>query len=437
MSETIKVRGGVPLKGIITPVPNKNAILAALPASILTERPVVYHNVPKSTDVLKMLEMLRLLGAEVEDTNYDSIKITCKNLKSYTVDQELGNLIRASVMFAGPLLARMGKAKIPVPGGCVLGKRSIAAHIDSLSKAGVKIELEDGYAVFTAPKNSESYYNVWQLEASVTATENLAMYAAGTDSEIVITDAASEPHVTQLLELLSSMGSHIEGIGSNKLTIKGARKLKGSEFLPEPDHVDIGGLIVAAAITKGEITIKNCNISGSCGGIIEWFKKFQIIINEDCEDLIVKGPDKLFIDPYESGVPLAGENLPKFVPRPWPGFPVDVLPVVVTLACKSHGQILFQNWIYETGLDFIRELNAMGANIFMADPQRVIVTGPVKFSGGKHVVPSIIQACKAIFLASLADDVETTLVGVDILKRRYPSVIEAYRNLGARIEGPL
>src|SRR3989338_11323256 len=146
-------------------------------------------------------------------------------------------------MFAGPLLARMGKAKIPVPGGCVLGKRSIAAHIDSLSKAGVKIELEDGYAVFTAPKNSESYYNVWQLEASVTATENLAMYAAGTGSEIVITDAASEPHVTQLLGLLQSMGAEIDGIRSNRLTIKGSKTLNGAEYTPSPDPVDVGGLI--------------------------------------------------------------------------------------------------------------------------------------------------------------------------------------------------
>jgi UDP-N-acetylglucosamine 1-carboxyvinyltransferase len=436
MAETIKVTGGVPLKGEVYPVPNKNAIVAALPAALLTDEDVIFHNVPKSTDVLKILEMLRLLGAEVEDGNYSCVKINCRNVKSYTVDKELGNLIRASVMFAGPLLARFGKAKIPVPGGCVLGKRSIAAHVDAFSKAGIKLSFEDGYAFFEAPKKPETRYDVWQLEASVTATENLAMYAAGVESEIIITDSASEPHVTQLLELLSKMGANIEGVMSNRITVKGRNKLKGAEFTPGPDHVDVGGLVVAAAVTQGEITLKNCNIPSAFGGMIEWFRLFNIEITESGEDLVVKGSGKIFVDTLNSGIPMAGEGLPKFVPRPWPGFPVDVLPVIVTLACKNDGTVLIQNWMYETGLDYIRELNSMGANIFMADPQRIIVKGPVSFKGGKVTAPGIIQACKSIYLASLCDPVETTIFGVDVLKRRYPNFIETYSRLGAKIEGP-
>jgi len=434
MSEIIKVKGGIPLIGEVTPVPNKNAILSALPACLLTDEPVIYHNVPKSTDVLKMFEMLRLLGAKVEDSNYDEVTICCKNVNSYTVDKELGNLIRASIMFAGPLLVRFGKAKIPVPGGCVLGRRSISAHVDSFTKAGVTVTFEDDYAVFTAPKKPLERYDIWQFEASVTGSENIALYAAGINSTICITDFACEPHVLQLLNLLQSMGVIINGMGSNKVTIQGLTVLHGAHFTPDPDFVDIGGLIVATAITKGNVRIKVGKNRGELDGMIDLFRKFNIDIKEDGEDLLVDGKNELIIDVVNSGFPLAGENLPKFVPRPWPGFPVDVLPVIVTLACKTKGRLLVQNWMYETGLDFIRELNAMGANIFMADPQRIIVNGPVNFKGGRITAPDIIQACKAIFLASLADPVETKIMGVEILKRRYPNVLDVYKRLGASIE---
>jgi UDP-N-acetylglucosamine 1-carboxyvinyltransferase len=437
MSETIKIIGGKPLLGDATPVPNKNAILANLPACILTDEVMVYKNLPKTTDVIKFLEILKLLGAEVDDADYSNIKICCKNVNSYKVDYKLGNLMRASIMLAGPLLVRFGRAEIPTPGGCVLGKRSIMAHIDSFQKAGVTVEMKDGYAVFTAPTQIKTSYDIWQFEASVTATENLIMYAAGTESEMKIYDCASEPHVTQLVQTLKSMGAEVVGETSNKMIIKGSKTLKGTEFVPEPDFVDIGGMIVAAAITKGKIRIKGANVWHIVGGMIETFRKFNINIKEDGNDLIVDGSNELQIDLINSGFAMAGEDLPKFVPRPWPGFPIDVLPVIVTLASKTKGKLLINNWMYETGLDFVKELNALGANIFIANPQIIVVNGPVKFKGGKITSPDIIQACKAIFLASLADDVETTLSGVEILKRRYPNVLETYRGLGANIEGPL
>jgi UDP-N-acetylglucosamine 1-carboxyvinyltransferase len=433
MSETLIVKGGNKLSGEVTPVPNKNAIVAALPACILTDETVTYHNVPNSTDVVKILEMLRLLGADVDDSDWGNLKISCKNLTGYKVDKKLGSMIRASVMFAGPLLARFGKAQIPIPGGCVLGKRSVSAHIDSFQKAGVNVEFGNDYATFTAPDKPQPGYNVWQFEASVTATENLCMYAAGINSTITIKDAASEPHVTQLVELLQGMGAQIDGKGSNRLEIKGNKNLKSAEFTAHPDFVDIGGLIVAAAVTKGHLVLKNANMNGNVGGMLDWFKKFNISITENDRDVIVDGSGELCIDHKNSGFPLAGGDLPKLAPRPWPGFPIDVLPVMVTLASKTKGKLLIQNWMYENGLDYIKELNALGANIFMADPQRVIVYGPVKFKGGKIDSPGIIQACKAIFLAALADNVETTIAGADILKRRYPNIIEVYNRLGADI----
>ncbi|PIR42475.1 hypothetical protein CO058_03640 [candidate division WWE3 bacterium CG_4_9_14_0_2_um_filter_35_11] len=433
MNGTVKIRGGRKLSGTVTPIPNKNAIVAAIPAAILTNETIVFHNVPKSTDVEKLLEMMKLLGADIDDSSYDNLKINCSKVESYKVDKTLGEKIRASIMFAGPLLARFGVAEIPVPGGCVLGARSISAHVDVFQKAGVKIEYMGNFVRFTAPSNVKKDYFIWQTEASVTATENLAMYASGVENKFEIVDAACEPHVSQVLKLLSDMGADVKGIGSNKIVITGSKSLKSAEFTPEPDFVDIAGYIVAAAITRGEITIKGANKSDSIGGIVQWFEKFNISIKQDGDDLIVNGSSDLEIDIESSGFPLAGKGLPKLYPRPWPGFPVDVIPVMVTLACKLRGQLLISNWMYETGLDFARELNSIGADILVLDPQRIIVRGPINFKGGELVSPGVIQACKALFLASLCDDVETTIHGVDILKRRYPDIFETYKSLGADI----
>lgn len=434
MIKNFLITGGVKLTGEVTPIPNKNAILSALCAPILTNETITFHNVPKSSDVEKMLKMLELMGAEVDSTDFSTIKVNCRNLTRYKVDSDLGNQIRASLLFAGPLLARFGIAEIPVPGGCVLGKRSIAAHIDFFKRAGVDTEFFDGYVRFTAPKNPKTKYEVWPLEASVTATENLILYAAGIDTCINMNDAACEPHVTQLLKMLKEMGADIEGIGSNKLEIKGRKILLGTEFEPHPDFVDVAGYIVAAALTDGNITIKGANNYDEIGVLLSHLELFNINIKQSGKDLIVTRGGDLQIDTLNSGFPLAGDDLPKLAPRPWPGFPVDVIPVIVTLACKTKGRMLIQNWMYETGLDFVSELNQIGAEIFLCDSNKVIVTGPVEFKGGVLTSPNIIQACKALFLAALCDPVVTKFKGAEVLRRRYPQIFESYQKLGAKIE---
>jgi UDP-N-acetylglucosamine 1-carboxyvinyltransferase len=433
MNGTFKINGGRPLRGIVTPVPNKNSIVTAIPAAILTDQTVTYKNVPKSTDVLLLLDIIKELGGQVDDTDFSSLKINCKNVERYRIPSDIGNKLRASILFVGPLLARFGKAEVPVPGGCVLGQRSISAHLDIFKKVGVKFEYKDGYVNFKSPDKVRETYFIWQSEASVTATENLLLYASAITSNFTLIDSACEPHVTDLITLLEDMGSLITGKTTNKLVINGTKKMSGAVFEPGPDHVDIAGYIVAAAITKGEIRIKNANIPEITGIYLNWFSKFGVKFRYADNDLIVNGKTCLKIDPKTSGFPMASEDLPKFVPRPWPGFPVDSLPPVVTLACKTKGRLLIQNWMYETGLDYIRELNKLGANIYMLEPQKVIVSGPIKFKGGEIVSPGIIQACMAIFLAALSDDVQTTIHGVDILKRRYPNIIDNYISLGADI----
>jgi len=434
MNGVLKITGGRKLSGTATPIPNKNALVAVLPASILTNETIVYKNIPGTSDVTKILQILKLLGAEVDQTTEGELKINCANISSYRVDQVLGGQFRASLMFAGPLLARFGVAEIPLPGGCVLGMRSISAHLDVFKKTGVSFEYVDGYVKFMAPKKQEKKYDIWQLEASVTGTENLIMYAAGSESEFCITDAACEPHVIELLRMLTTMGADISGIGSNKVTIKGSKKLKKTVYEPGPDFIDIAGLMVAAAVTDGKIRIKGANVGEIVNGMIEWFEIFNVRVERDGLDLVVSRNGELRIDSENSGVPLAAPGLPKLYPRPWPGFPVDAIPVMSVLASKTKGRLLLKNWMYESGLEFVRELNAMGADMFVADPERVIVNGPVTFKGGVIVSPSVIQACKAIFLAALCDPVLTEIHGVDILRRRYPNVFETYTSLGAVIE---
>ncbi|GAG14811.1 unnamed protein product, partial [marine sediment metagenome] len=210
--------------------------------------------------------------------------------------------------------------------------------------------------------------------------------------------------------------------------------LKGSIFKPSPDFVDIAGYMVAVAVTDGRIVIKGANVPKIVDGLINWFELFGLRVERKRQDLVVSLARPLKINLKGSEIPLAAPGLPKLSPRPWPGFPVDVIPVMATLACKTKGRFLLQNWMYESGLEFARELSSLGADIYISDPQRVIIHGPVTFKGGEVMPPQVIQAAKAIFLAALADEAETTIHGVSILQRRYPDIFREYRKLGAKIE---
>ena len=211
MNGTIRITGGRKLKGEVTPIANKNSMMAVIPAAVLSNKTIVYKDVPKTTDIQKLCSIIQKLGGEVTNKGDGELRINCKNLDSYHVDEELGGSFRASLNFVGPLLARFGIAEVPLPGGCELGMRSIEAHTNVFEKAGVEIERIGCYVRFRAPRVKGKKYTVWQIEASVTATENFAMYAAGIKSEVELFDAASEPHVTDLLNLLSAIGAFIDG----------------------------------------------------------------------------------------------------------------------------------------------------------------------------------------------------------------------------------
>lgn len=434
MNGTYRIIGGRRLHGTVVPIQNKNSLMAALPAAVMWGGPVRFCDLPATSDVETFLSIYRRWGAVIEEVGTD-VSIDCRPVSSHRIDADLGSRFRAPVLFVGPLLARFGVAELPMPGGCRLGQRALETHIAAFRTLGVTVEEESGYLRFTAPRYSQPARTVWLSEASVTATENIAMYAAGTGTTVQIVDAACEPHVRDLIDLLCDQGAQISGINTNRLAVTSGidRRSVPIDFRPSPDHVDISGFIVAAGMTAGEIRIRGANLPDIMTGLIDWFRRFGISITLDGADLIADGSGELNLD--AELLPSAAPGLPKLAVRPWPGFPTDVLPVMVALSCKMHGQILFQNWMYEHGFQFVHQLNQLGADIKVLDSQRIVVPEPsTRFYGGEVTPPEVIQSVKAMFLAALADPAETIIHGTDILRRRYPDILKVYRSLGARID---
>jgi UDP-N-acetylglucosamine 1-carboxyvinyltransferase len=408
--------------------------MGALPAAALSGDGILFPALPDTLDVHTYLEILTRLGAKVTRSGQGAVHVDPAGIRAHTIDPAMGRRLRGAFSLTGPLLARFGSVEMPLPGGCDLGYRAITTHLDGFRKLDVAVQQRDSSVLLTAPRTHAGRYDIWLAEASVSATLDLALYAAGSGFSLTIRDAACEPHVVEVLRLLRRMGVGVEGEGTNQITIHGpGRPLAGADFKAGLDYVDLAGSIVATAVTGGELTIRGGNVPTLVNGMANWFHAFGIELERSGDDLLVAAPERLQV--HAEFLPQAGRDLPKLAVRPWPGFPVDVLPVMVTLACKSHGAILFQNWMYESGFDYVRELNYLGAEILISDPQRVMVREPaITFRGGEIAAPNIIQGAKAIFLAALADEAETVIHGVDLLRRRYSTIFETYSALGARIE---
>jgi len=422
---TYKIVGGKPLKGEINPVPNKNSILKLIPAALLTKEPVILKNVPKSSDVRLMLKIVKQLGGKVtylDDGN--SVKIVAKDLETYEIDPDLSQKAKASVMFMGPLLLRFKKANMPIPGGCKLGTRPLDAFIDNMVQMGAKYIREKGYYVEAEKLHGAK---IWSWFPSVTATENTVMMAVLTPGLTEIYNAASEPHTQDLCNMLNAMGAKIYGIGSNRITIEGVSELHGVEWKVIPDHLDVGAYIAAAAMTGGEITIKDA-IPEHMNMILQYFEKIGIKVKIKDDSIIVNGNQKM-----ECALTVRGDimDVKTFA---WPFLPPDFVHIAVVAALKAKGSMIFHNSYYEYGFFFIEEVAKMKAKMIMADPHRIITFGPTEFMGAKIIAPNIIQATMALFLVALAAEGTTILEDAeDSLMRRYPDLIENYRKLGADI----
>ncbi len=421
------ITGGEPLRGTVTASGNKNAALKLLPACLLTDQPVTLHNIPNIQDVQNTLLILRDLGADVAKLGPGSWRVHAKNIRKRELDSMLASRTRASFVFAGPMLARMGGITLPIPGGDVIGGRPLDTHVQALRALGTQIEVEHGLFTMQVDNLRGAGY-LLLAEASVTATENAVMAAVLADGDTIIDNAASEPHVRDLCRFLNQLGANIEGIGTNRLMIHGVESLSGGEFTIGSDFMEVGSFIGAAAITGGEVRIKNADPQ-NLGMVRLVYEKLGVHWLDDGNDIIVPPGQPLRI---ESAL---GGRVPEIKPMPWPGFPPDLMSIAVVVATQATGSILLHDWMYESRFFFVDNLVFMGARIVLCDPHRVLVQGPSKLYASPHGVPSPdIRAGMAMVLAALCAEGASVIHNIQQIDRGYEQIENKLHALGARIE---
>ena len=421
--EKFLIEGGIPLKGEVTPAGNKNAALPMLAATLLSEEPVILHNVPQIRDVIDMRKLLESMGAEVQDLSKTSWKITAKELKPLSLDIELSRRIRASILLAGPITARCGELRLPPPGGDVIGRRRLDTHFLALEALGAEVHY-DRILEFNA--NGLKGANILFDEASVTATENAVMAAVLAEGKTIIRNAASEPHVQELCHLLNSLGAKIDEIGSNTLHIEGVPRLHGGEFTIGADYLEVISFVGAAVVTKGNIRIRNAGVK-YLDMVKIVMERLGVCWEAEGDDLLISNEQSMKI------IPDYGGAIPEIKTNVWPAFPTDLISIVITIATQSEGTIMFHDWMYSGRMYFTDKLVSMGAKIILCDPYRCIVQGPSPLFGEKVDSPDI-RAGMALLLAALAADGKSTIRNISQIDRGYADVEQKFKALGAKIE---
>ncbi|HEV3284613.1 MAG TPA: UDP-N-acetylglucosamine 1-carboxyvinyltransferase, partial [Solirubrobacteraceae bacterium] len=398
--------------------------LPILASAVLTEDEVIVRNVPRIRDVEAMLAILTEIGVRVSWRGPNEVALCAAAVHAVEIERELAELIRASFLLAGPLLARFHRAVMPPPGGDVIGRRRLDPHLDAFRAMGALTE-SDGEIVLSAP-NGLRPTDVFMDEPSVMATENALMAAALTPGTTVIGNAACEPHVQDLARMLVKMGADIQGIGSNLVTVNGAERLHGCEHEVAPDHIEIGSFIALAGVTGGELQIKD-TVPGDLRMIRLVFERLGLRSELHGNDVFVPGGQKLVAQSDD------GDYKGKIQDGPWPAFPADLTSIAVALATQAEGSILVHEWMFENRLIFTDKLILMGADIVMCDPHRAIVTGPRRLRGARVESPDI-RAGMAMLLAALCAEGRSEIGNIRQIDRGYERIDERLRELGARIE---
>jgi UDP-N-acetylglucosamine 1-carboxyvinyltransferase len=422
--EKFVIDGGVPLSGTMVPAGNKNGALPILASSVLTEEEVLVRNVPRIRDVDAMLSILTAIGVDVSWRGPNEVALCAAGVHENEIERELAELIRASFLLAGPLLARFHRAVMPPPGGDVIGRRRLDPHLDAFRLMGA--EVESGREIILSAPHGLRPTDVFMDEPSVMATENTLMAAALTPGTTIIGNAASEPHVQDLARMLVKMGADIHGIGSNLITVNGAERLHGCEHEVAPDHIEIGSFMALAGITGGELRITD-TVPEDLRMIRLVFERVGLRSELDGRDVIVPGEQKLVVQAD------VGEYKSKIQDGPWPAFPADLTSIAVALATQAAGSILIHEWMFENRLIFTDKLILMGADIVVCDPHRVIVTGPRRLRGERVESPDI-RAGMAMLLAALCAEGRSEIGNIRQIDRGYERIDERLRDLGARIE---
>ena len=411
------------LSGRVKAAGNKNGALPILAACLLTSEPVELENVPRIRDVNTMIELLQRLGADADWTGPNEVRVHAAELSTYELDEELCRHIRASILLAGPLLARFGRAIVPLPGGDVIGRRRIDTHIHAFASLGADIVAGRRYEMRAAGLRGT---HMFLDEASVTGTENAVMAATLARGETVIGNAACEPHVQDLCRFLVALGAQIDGIGSNMLRIGGVDSLGGGRYRIGPEHIEVASFIGLAAVTGSAITIDDA-APADLVAILPAFEKLGVSVEIDGSSIHVRGPQELAVQDDLGG------QIPKIEDGIWPAFPADLTSIAVVIATQARGTILIFEKMFESRLFFVDKLVGMGARIILCDPHRVIVTGPAKLYGERLTSPDI-RAGTAMLLAALCAEGTSTIGNVREIDRGYERIDERLRALGARIE---
>jgi UDP-N-acetylglucosamine 1-carboxyvinyltransferase len=423
LMESFVIEGGRPLNGRVRAAGNKNGALPILAACLLTAEPVTLTNVPRIRDVETMIELLLDLGVEVEWLGHNEIRVHAADVRKTELDEELCSRIRASILLAGPLLARYGRASVPPPGGDVIGRRRLDVHMHAFAELGAAVEFERRYLIEADGLRGA---HIFLDEASVTGTENAVMAAVLAQGETVIGNAACEPHVQDLCRFLGSLGARIEGIESNVLRIEGVESLSGGEWRIGPEHIEVASFIGLAAVTGGELTIDDVVVD-DIRPIMPSFERLGIRVEYGESSITVPANQELEV------VDDLGGQIPKIEDGPWPAFPADLTSIAVTVATQSKGTILIFEKMFESRLFFVDKLVNMGARIILCDPHRVVVTGPARLYGERMESPDI-RAGMAMVIAGLCAEGRSTIGNIGQIDRGYERIDERLRELGAHIE---
>lgn len=417
------IEGSHPLKGKIRPSGNKNAALPCLAATLLSDEEIVLKNVPDIEDVEVMIEILKTLGSSVQRVAKHTYRFKTQNIKKCAIPLEMARQIRASILFAGPLLSRCGKVTLPPPGGDVIGRRRLDTHFLAFKELGARIEVD---GVFSLQANKLVGTDLFLDEASVTATENAIMAAVLSEGTTVIQNAASEPHVQDLCHMLNSMGARIRGIGSNILQIEGAKRLGGTEFKISTDFMEVGSLIGLAAVTRSELEIEDAAPQFLRMTKIA-FSRLGIHWETQGDTIRVPAGQELKV------IPDIGGMIPKIDDAPWPGFPPDLISIALVTATQVEGTILVYEKMFESRMFFVDKLIGMGARIILCDPHRAVVSGPSRLKGAELVSPDV-RAGMAMVIAALCAEGKSTIGNVYQIERGYENLSQRLMNLGAHIE---
>jgi len=413
---TLRIEGGRRLTGAVTVEGNKNAALPLIAACLLTDEECVLENVPRIRDVQVLLQLIAGLGATVKGAGTSTLRIQCKTVTTERPDPVLVGKLRGSVLLLGPLLARRGAARLAPPGGDFPTRRTISTHLQALIALGAVLVDEPGHAL-DAP-NGLTGASFYLDEASVTGTETAVLAAAAARGRTEIRHAAMEPHVVELCEFLRSMGVPIEGIGTSTIRVEGPARCKGATHRLQGDYIEAGSWGVVAAITGGEITVTGARAK-DMEVIAAPLRQMNLQCTYEGERFTVEPSTLTATRRITTGL--------------WPGFPSDMVSLVTVLATQAEGRTLVHDWMYELRLFALEQMSGMGADMFLADAHRIIVTGPTTLRGGRVLDSRDLRSGMSLIAAGLAAEGQTRVQPLEIVERGYSQLVERLQGLGAKV----